>query len=85
MKFATPAEIHAEILRRIQTSDALDGDCRDDGAPTTHWSNEPNVKGTHWIVNTFPNSTPGCLETVQAIVLEVMEEYDLHPPGKTGA
>jgi hypothetical protein len=73
---ATANEIRDEIQRRIRSSDALDGDCRDCGAPTPRRS-EQNVYGTHWTVDVLPRLTPGCQEVVESIVRAVMAEYEL--------
>jgi hypothetical protein len=73
---ATAHEIQEEIQRRIRSSDALDGDCRDCGAPIPR-RGEQNVYGTHWTVDVLPGITPGCQEVVESIVRAVMAEYEL--------
>ncbi len=74
---ATAEEIRNEILRRIQGSSALDGDCRECRAPTPYPTDPDTNGGCNWRVDTFPGVIPGCLEHVKEITRAVMYEYDL--------
>jgi len=74
---ATAEAIRDEIQRRIRTSDELDGDCRNAGAPTPIAADPTANNGCNWTITVLPNRIAGCDSLVIRITQEVMLQYDL--------
>lgn len=77
-KLITASELRAEIDRRIATSSALDGDCRECHILTPRpvpRSERTSYGGSNWIAEHF-SGPPSCYDAVMRIRDQVMLEYD---------
>jgi len=74
-ELATAEELEQIINNRIQSSDELDGDCRDASIGAVQWC-ETDEEGCNWYIGYSPH-TPGCEGLVSSVIREVRKKYNL--------
>lgn len=72
---ATAKQIADEMVRRLESIDVLDGDCRDLRSPTPSWA-DPTYYKSNWNIQVWPFAEP-CLSAGIKIMLEMQEQYEL--------
>ena len=78
-KRATAEEIRAELGRRIEACDDLDGSCRGCGVPMPRMMSPKEPTGPNWSVEGFPDLAHGCFGIILKIVDQARLEYELVP------
>lgn len=76
-KRATAAEIHADLVERIERQAAREPKLRGCSAPTPHPSQTRRDGMPNWTVLGFPNLQPGCFNALVRIVDQARREYEL--------
>lgn len=72
----TVEELQAEMQRRIDASDYLDGDCKECGAPGIYFLQEPDENGCNWSPNVYRGPRE-CAPMIRRIVEEVQRLYNV--------
>jgi len=75
----TVEEIRDVMQVWIGESTALNGTCRECGAPTPVRLTMADVSGCNWTVIGFPNLVPCCSSVVQDVVTRARRTYNLAP------
>jgi len=72
----TVAELTAEMQKRIESSNELDGDCRGCEAPGIYVLRKPDETGCNWAPSAY-RGAPACAQVIALIVREFQARYNV--------
>ena len=76
-KRATAAEIHSDLIERIENQAAREPRLRGCEAPMPRLSQTYRDGAPNWTVDGFPNLQPGCFTALVKIVDQARREFEL--------